>query len=179
MSGIRFVKGAAICLATLGLVLPQAPAFADNALTPNAGAKVQAKASLPDVCLTTGGTLSGRVVDHTGKVLEGAQVTLRQDKKEIATTVTNKEGIYSFKALKGGVYQVSSGNTDGIFRVWAEKTAPPSAKEHALLVMGENGARGQFGCCDPTLVILTAGVIAAVILSAITLDKVNKLPSSP
>lgn len=176
MSGLRFLKRAAICLAAMGIVLPQAPAMADSATRP--ASKVQ-KASLPDVCLTTGGTLSGRVVDHTGKVLEGAQVTLSVDKKEVAKTVTDKEGLYSFKNLKGGVYQISSGNTDGIFRVWAEKTAPPSAKEHALLVMGENGARGQFGCCDPTLVILTVGVIAAVVLSAITLDKVNKLPTSP
>lgn len=177
MSGIRFVKGAAVCLAALGVVLPQAPALADNS-TAKPAAKVQQGKSMPDVSLTTGGTLSGRVVDHTGKVIEGAQVTLRQDKK-VVTTITNKDGIYSFTGLKGGVYQVASGNTEGVFRVWAEKTAPPSAKEHALLVMGENGARGQFGCCDPTLVILTAGVIAAVILSAITLDKVNKLPSSP
>lgn len=176
MSGLRFVKRAAICLAALGIVLPQAPALADSATRP--AAKVQ-RASLPDVCLTTGGTLSGRVVDHTGKVLEGAQVTLRVNKEVVATTITNKEGLYSFKDLKGGIYGISSGNTDGVFRVWAEKTAPPSAKEHALLVMGENGARGQFGCCDPTLIILTAGVIAAVILSAITLDKVNKLPTSP
>jgi hypothetical protein len=178
MTGIRFVKVAAVCLATLGIVLPQAPALADNGPARPA-AKVQKTNSLPDIALTNGGTLSGRVVDHTGKALEGAQVTLRQDKKEVATTVTDKDGLYSFQTLKGGVYGVSSGNTDGVFRVWAERTAPPSAKEHALLVMGENGARGQFGAVDPTLIILTAGVIAAVILSAITLDKVNKLPSSP
>lgn len=177
MSGIRLLKGAAVCLATLGIVLPQA-AMAEN--TPvRPAAKVQQGTSVPDITLTTGGTLSGRVVDHTGKILEGAQVTIRQDKKEIGTTVTNKDGIYSFTNLKGGVYQVSSGNTNGIFRVWAEKSAPPSAKEHALLVMGENGARGQFGGVDPTLVLLTGGVIAAVVLSAITLQKVNKLPTSP
>lgn len=179
MSGIRFVKGAAVCLAMLGIVTPHAPALADSASSARPAVKLQKGNSLPDVSLTSGGTMSGRVVDHTGKPLEGAQVSLRQNKKEITTTVTNKEGIYSFKNLKNGVYEVSSGNTDGIFRVWSENTAPPSAKGHALLVMGENGARGQFGCCDPTLVILTAGVIAAVILSAITLDKVNKLPTSP
>ena len=172
------MKGAAVCLATLGIVLPQAPALADNSPA-RPIVKVQKGTSLPDVSLTAGGTFSGRVVDHSGKVLEGAQVTLRQDQKEISTTVTNKEGVYSFKNLKGGIYEVSSGNTEGIFRVWSEKTAPPSAKGHALLVMGENGARGQFGCCDPTLIILTAGVIAAVVLSAIVLDKVNKLPTSP
>jgi len=177
MSGIRFVKGAAVCLAAMGMVMPHAPAMADTGAAP--ASRVQKVASLPDVTLSNGGTLSGRVVDHTGKVLEGAQVTLSQDNKVITKTVTNKEGIYSFAGLKSGIYGVSSGNTDGTFRVWNEKSAPPSAKGHALLVMGENGARGQFGCCDPTLVILTAGVIAAVILSAITLDKVNKLPTSP
>lgn len=178
MSGFRFMKRAAVCLATLGIVLPQAPAMADNSPVRPAS-KVQTKNSLPDISMTAGGTLSGRVVDHAGKPLEGAQVSLRQDKKEISTTITNKEGLYSFKNLKGGIYGVSSGKTDGIFRVWTEKSAPPSAKGHALLVMGENGARGQFGGADPWLVILTAGVIAAVVLSAITLDKVNRLPTSP
>ncbi len=187
MNGVRFVKGAAVSLATLGMVFPQAKVMADS---PRAAARPAAKApqapAVPDVALTTGGTFTGRVVDHTGKVIEGAQVSLRQGKNEVAKTVTNKEGIYSFKNMKGGVYQVTSGNTEGIFRVWAEKTAPPVAKEHALLVMGENGARGQFGAVDPTLVLLTGGVIAAVVLSAITLGKVNdvqdtvdKIPTSP
>ena len=52
--------------------------------------------------------------------------------------------------------------------------------------MGENGARGQFGSVDPTLILLTAGVIASVVLSAILLgqvsniqDTVDKIPHSP
>ncbi|HEY0982774.1 carboxypeptidase-like regulatory domain-containing protein, partial [Schlesneria sp.] len=141
---------------------------------------------VPDLVLTAGGTMTGRVCDHSGKVIEGAKVVLKQNNKEIAQTVTNNEGTYSFKNLKSGIYQVGSGNTDGVFRVWSEKTAPPSAKEHALLVMGENGARGQFGAVDPTLVLLTGGVIAAVVLSAIAVseinsvkDTVNQIPISP
>src|SRR5262249_18734878 len=143
---------------------PQVPAVASDSRTASPAPKVQKKSSLPDVVLTAGGTLSGRVVDHSGKALEGAKVTLRQDSNEMATTLTNKQGVYSFKGLKSGTYGISSGNTDGTFRVWSEKAAPPAAKEHALLVMGENGARGQFGCCDPCCIILTAGVIAAVVL---------------
>jgi hypothetical protein len=98
---------------------------------------------------------------------------LKHDNKTLAATVTDKNGMYSFKNVKGGVYNMSSGNTEGIFRVWTEKTAPPTAKEHALLVMGENGARGQFGNIDPTLVVLTAGVIASVVVSAIALNKID------
>ena len=187
MNGFRFVKGAAVSLATLGMVFPQAQLLADDPQTPaRPAAKALQTAVTPDVALTTGGTLSGRVVDHTGKVIEGAQVTVRQGKTEVSKTVTNKDGVYSFQNIKGGVYQVASGNTEGTFRVWAERTAPPVAKEHALLVMGENGARGQFGAVDPTLVLLTGGVIASVVLSALALDKidetlkkVNKIPHSP
>ena len=53
-------------------------------------------------------------------------------------------------------------------------------------MMGENGARGQFGSVDPTLVLLTAGVITAVVLSAIAVSDLNslkedvsKIPHSP
>lgn len=176
MSGFRFVKGAAVSLATLGMVFSQGRLMADG---PQSAAKSARVAGVPDVALTTGGTFSGRVVDHAGKVLEGAQVTVRQGKTEIGKTVTNKDGLYTFKNMKGGVYQVASGNTEGVFRVWAEKTAPPAAKEHALLVMGEKGARGQFGAVDPTLVILTGIVIADLVVDAITLNKVNDLPASP
>ena len=52
--------------------------------------------------------------------------------------------------------------------------------------MGENGARGQVGAVDPTLVLLTGGVIAAVVLSAIAVseinslnEKIDKIPHSP
>jgi carboxypeptidase family protein len=180
MNGFRFVKGAAISLATLSMIFPQARLMADGTPAPSrAAAKATQVATIPDVALTTGATFSGRVVDHTGKVLEGAQVTVRQGKTEIGKTVTNREGLYAFQNMKGGVYQVSSGNTEGVFRVWAEKTAPPAAKEHALLVMGEKGARGQFGGVDPTLVILTGLVIADLVVDAITLNKVNDIPVSP
>lgn len=175
MNGFRFVKGVAVSLATLGMVFPQVSVLADG----RAVAKASQTAGAPDIALTAGGLLSGRVVDHTGKVIEGASVVIRQGKAEVSKTVTNKEGVYSFKNLKGGIYQVASGNTEGTFRVWAERTAPPVAKEHALLVMGENGARGQFGAVDPTLLLLTVGVVAAVVISAITLNKVNDLSNSP
>jgi hypothetical protein len=176
----------ALSLATLGVMVPQLQVMAD---VPQAKAPIEKATQvnrIPDLRLTEGGTMTGRVCDHSGKVLEGAKVTLKQDNKVVATTVTNDEGLFSFKNLKSGVYHPVSGNTEGVFRCWTEKSAPPTAKEHALLVMGENGARGQFGTVDPTLVILTAGVIAGVVLGAIAVNKINNvqnsidnLPSSP
>ena len=186
MFGIRFVKGMAVSLAAIGMMVPQARLLADAPQAKAPIAKTNQVNRVPDLVLTAGGTMTGRVCDHTGKVLDGAKVVLKQNNKEIAQAFTDNEGVYSFKNLKGGLYQVSSGNTDGVFRVWSEKSAPPTAKEHALLVMGENGARGQFGAVDPTLILLTAGVIASVALSAILLgqvgnlkDEVAKIPHSP
>jgi hypothetical protein len=177
MFGIRFMKGMAASLATLGMMVPQTRLLADAPAPKASVGKTSQVNRIPDLALTAGGTMSGRVVDHSGNVIEGAKVVLKQGNKEIGQTVTNNEGTYSFKNVKGGVYQVSSGNTDGVFRVWSEKSAPPTAKGHALLMMGENGARGQFGSVDPTLVLLTAGVITAVVLSAIAISDLNTLKS--
>ena len=82
MNGFRFVKGAAVSLATLGMVFPQVTVLADGPAVPVK--KASQTAVTPDVALTTGGTLSGRVVDHTGKVIEGAQVVVRQGKTEVS-----------------------------------------------------------------------------------------------
>jgi hypothetical protein len=177
MFSIRFMKGMAASLATLGLMFPQARLLADAPAPKTPVSKQNQVNRIPDLLLTSGGTMTGRVVDHSGKVIEGASVVLKQGNKEMAQAVTDHEGIYSFKNMKGGVYHVGSGNTEGVFRVWSAKTAPPTAKEHALLVMGENGARGQFGSVDPTLVLLTAGVITAVVLSAIAVSDLNSLKS--
>jgi len=174
------IRNAAVALATLGLAMPAPVLRADTPKksVPVASAKKLPKGQLPDVTLAEGGVFSGRVVDHNGAPIEGAEVVMKQGKNEINRTVTDQDGVFNIKEVKGGVYQVSSGNTDGMFRVWNEKSAPPSSKGQALLVMGENGARGQFGAVDPTIVLLTAGVIAAVILSAITLTKVNDVQDS-
>lgn len=186
MFGFRYLKGAALGLAAFGIVVPQTPLLADLPQPKPLVNKATAAPRIPDIVMTAPGTVTGRVCDHNGKVIEGAKVELKQDNKTIGTAMTNKDGVYNFANVKGGMYRMSSGNTEGIFRVWNEKSAPPTAKGHALLVMGENGARGQFGAIDPTLVILTAGVIAAVVLSAVAIqridhvsDQVSQIPVSP
>lgn len=179
MKGIRLVQGAAAALAALGLLFPPTPVRADTG-TPLALKKSDAKLAA-DVVMQKG-EFAGRVVDHQGNPLPGREVVVYEGKKEIARVTTDSKGIFSVKGLKPGNYLAASGNTIGNFRVWSETTAPPAAKGHALLVMGENGARGQFGAVDPTLVLLTAAVIATLIISIVTLDKVNdvddKIPES-
>ena len=132
------------------------------------------------------GSFTGRVVDHTGKPLAKREVVVRQGEKEVGRAQTNEKGVFTVADVRPGNYTATAGNTTGTFRVWNDQTAPPSAKGHALLVMGENGARGQFGAVDPTLLLLTTAIIASVIISAITLDRVNQIddkvdqiPTSP
>jgi len=173
MKGIRLVQGAAAALAALGLLLPPSIARADNGTPSRTTVSKDARLAADIVMLK--GEFAGRVVDHQGSPLPGREVTVREGKKEVAKAMTDQNGVFSVKTLKPGNYTASSGNTTGNFRVWSEKTAPPSAKGHALLVMGENGARGQFGAVDPTLVLLTAAVIATLVVSIIALSKINDI----
>jgi hypothetical protein len=140
-----------------------------------------------DVALTAGGTFTGRVVDQSGAAMEGAEVTVKQEEKEICRVVTDRTGTFTVSNLKGGVYTITSGATTGSYRLWAEKTAPPSANSQGLLILGQNGARGQFAAVDgggnlliASLVLLTLGVgIASLVELENLKDQVNKIPTSP
>ena len=179
MKCFNLIRGAAVTLAALGMMIPNAPAIAAG--------QVQVKtvdAKIFDISLSTGGTFKGRVVDHTGSAIEGAAVTIKQNNKEVARTVTDKTGTYSVSNLKNGVYNVSSGATEGTYRVWADQSAPPVAKEQGLLVLGENGARGNFGYVDGAgTYVIAAVAIAALTVAIIALvearEAENKVPNSP
>ncbi|MEI8019683.1 MAG: carboxypeptidase regulatory-like domain-containing protein [Schlesneria sp.] len=187
MPVLKLVRGAAVFLATLGVVAPISAVQAADASQKASRTAVATIAA--DVSQSSNGLFAGRVVDHAGAVVENANVVVRQGATEVARSQTDKDGMFSVKNLKPGTYQVSSGTTEGHFRIWNEKTAPPSARKNALIVLGHNGARGQYANCDecppggwcgwhsldPTICLLTAGVVAAVVLSAITLSKVNTL----
>jgi hypothetical protein len=195
MPVLKLVRGAAIILATCGVVMPL-PSIQAADSSHKVGRSAVATIAA-DVAKLADGQFAGRVVDHSGAVVENAEVVIRQGQTEVARTRTDQEGLYSVPNLKPGTYQVSSGTTEGLFRVWGEQSAPPSARKNALIVLGHNGARGQYSNCDecppggwcgfrsidPTIALLTAGVVAAVVLSALTLSKVNslesKLPHSP
>ena len=185
MKSLKFIRGAVVALAALGVVFPQLTAVAAG---PKSAAKpiirTVAANSVLDIGLTQGGTFTGRVVDQTGAALEGAEVVVKQGKTEVSRTITDKQGTFVATNLKGGVYTVASGATEGTYRAWAEKTAPPSAKGHALLVLGQNGARGQSGMFDgdmnTVLLVATLGVaIGALVVAIKTHEDVHELPHSP
>jgi hypothetical protein len=163
-------KHAVIALAALGVVVP---AHQVKAATTAPAKVIQTDASVLDIGLKQDGVFAGRVVDHTGTPAAKQEVTVRQGQQVVAKAVTDAEGRFAVKGLKGGVYEVASGSTAGSYRVWNETAAPPAAKEQALLVLGQNGTRGKFGAMSGGTILLAAGVIAALTVGIIAIDEAN------
>lgn len=180
-------QSAVVALATLGMIIPATPAMAANR-GPVVKSVKTVEAAAFDVALSTEGELVGRVVDQTGAAVAGVQVTVRQGQKEIATAKSDSTGTFTVANLKTGQYDVAAGQTVGHYRVWSESVAPQSAGVQALLVTSENGVRGgssTFGgmggfgtILGNGNMLLAAGVLTAVIISAITLSEVNDIPKS-
>ena len=186
---LKLIRDSAVVLAAAGIVLP-IPTVRAAEPRP-AKNRPAASRTVADVKFTSDGCFKGRVIDHEGEVGKKVDVVIRQGSKIISQTRTDDQGVFSVEDLKSGTYQVSSGSTEGNFRVWSDKTAPPSSRKFALLVTGTEGARGQFGAYDaiepeyggypvfdPTIVLMTAGVVAAVVLGAVNLSKINSLQNS-
>ncbi len=167
MKGLRLLKQAAIVVACWGVVVPQSQLMA---ATPQ-----RAKAPLVhDVKLAAGGTLTGHVVNAEGVGTEGAAVSIRVADAELASTVTDASGRYVVTGLQGGVYQIVTGQSSQFVRVWAPNTAPPAARDAAVLVSGATAVRGQGTYGVDGVGAATLGVsIAALVVSIITLAKVN------
>jgi hypothetical protein len=175
--GLAFLRSATIALATVGIVFPQTQILAEQKLPAKPVIRTVAANTILDVSLSKDGKFSGRAVTQNGNPVEGASVVMTQGNKEVAKSVTDRNGQFRMSSLTAGVYQVKSGNTEGMYRVWSEKSAPPSAKPYGLMVLGENGARGQVGCYDDygacmlctvaTVGLATLGVgIATLILAS-------------
>lgn len=96
-----------------------------------------------DVALAGGDLMLGQVVDTQGQPLAGADVTLSVAGRTIATAKSDAKGFFAFRGLQGGVYQLAAAEGRAIYRVWAAGTAPPGARQGALVVAGKDFARGQ------------------------------------
>src|ERR1044071_10273713 len=73
------------------------------------------------------GALKGTVTDQLGSLVVGAKVTLRNARGVATTATTNSSGVYEFKRLEPGTYElkvVSPG-----FSVFEEKEIEIQARE--------------------------------------------------
>ncbi len=127
-------RGVAVSLAVLGICLPQHLL----ASTPAKQTPV-----VVDVALGQGGVFIGQVVDTNGAVKAKTTVSLRLGDRELAKAKTDANGFFAFSGLRGGVYQVAAAKGVSAFRVWAERTAPPTAEKGALIVSGKDVVRAN------------------------------------
>jgi hypothetical protein len=165
----RFIRGAAVALATLGLCLPElALAASPEPATP----------AVVDIALADGGVLHGQVVDLQGSSTTGVPVSVRNQNQEIIRTTTAKDGRFTVQGLRGGVYQVAAGEGQGVYRLWTANAAPPSAQRN-VIVFTQNGAGAGAGGLKMFLAnpIVIAGVVATAI--AVPVALANSSPSSP
>lgn len=185
MQGLSLFRGAIVALATLGVVCPQTTAFAAvKTVAARPVVHITPEGGVANISTVKTGVFAGRVVDHNGSPIKGAEVVVRRNAKEITRTATDDRGVFQVKHLENGEYQVASGQTEGNFRVWNDSSAPVTSDEYALIVQGEDGARGQCGGMCGGMLLLTAAVIAAIITTAIVLsnnddDNVNAQVQSP
>ncbi len=163
MKGFSLLKGAAVGLACLGMIVPQTTMAAGPQT-----AQVAAKVQIADVSLTNG-TLTGKVVNAQGKLLSGSVIKVSLGNREVARTVAGQNGEFAVKNLTSGVYQVSTGQTQAAVRLWEGQAAPPSAKKNVLLVSGPV-TRAQLAGLGAAHYGLAALSLTAIGLSAAALS---------
>ncbi|MBN1589847.1 MAG: carboxypeptidase regulatory-like domain-containing protein [Pirellulales bacterium] len=173
-----------LVLACLGLLIP-APAMAAVAapdkVTPGPHPQ-QIKAI--DVELHKDGMLVGQVVNAQGIPQNKVPLSLIQGDKTLVKTATNRGGFFAVKEVPSGTYRVVADKTQGVYRLWANKTAPPNAQPGALLVVGQGPARGQTGPLaywlgNPWII---GGLVAAAVAIPVAIHNHqvdNDTPASP
>ncbi len=179
---MKHLKTAAISLACLGSMIPHTYLQADN--LGQSKTRIQKAADLPvviDVALTKGGTVSGLVVDSQGTAVDGAIVSIRQGKSEVARTVTDKSGVFVVKNLRGGVYQVVTAKALGAYRFWTPAAAPPLARAKIVIVSQDTVTRGQnlipFGGVNWITLATVGGGITTLIFSIKNASDLNNIES--
>jgi hypothetical protein len=140
---------------------------------------------ISDIALGNGGVLAGQVVDPQGVPSVKSRVSLQDvQNREIAATVTDPQGYFSFAGVRGGVYQIVTPQGRGVYRLWPAGMAPPGAQRGALIVNGGDMVRGapppgggmKFWLTNP---IVVGGAVATAIAVPVAIHNSNRSPASP
>ena len=132
--------------------------------------------------LDAAGRLQGLVVDVQGLPVTGAEVMVRQADRPLLKCYTDQQGRFSTGPIRGGTYHLLVGARGSVVRVWRPNTAPPAAKEMALIVADTNVVRGQMPLEDflSSDVVVGAALIGAIVALPIILhNSGSKTPASP
>lgn len=131
-------------LAAAGMLTPTLAGAAQPAVSQSQSNAARPK-RVADVALHQGGAFAGQVVNAQGVPKVNAKVVMTQKAKIVAIAQTDKQGRFVVRGVRAGVYQVQVEQTASVYRLWAERTAPPAARPGALLVSDSSVALGQDG----------------------------------
>jgi len=143
-----------------------------------------------DVAMTADGRLVGQVLDGQGSPVAGIPVAVFQQDRQAAAATTDAAGYFAVAGLRSGVYQVAAAEGRAFYRVWAPGMAPPGAQQSALVVAGEDLARGQIGFgmgglsgifSNPwfAAAAVSASVAAPIAVHNAERNRIESRPSSP
>ncbi len=175
MKGATVIQRVMVCLAVVGVCLPQLAL----ASTPQNG-----QMPVTDVQLRAGGVLVGQVVTPQNVAIPHTAVALYSAGQKLKVAKTDKSGYFAFRGLQSGVYQVAAAKSQGTYRVWTHSMAPPAARaqQGALIVAGQQTVRGQNGMrsirnflANP---IVIAGIVATAIAVPVAIHNSNRSSGS-
>lgn len=190
-------KSALAFLATAGTVLPGSLLTAGDAVatagsSPQAASKSHQTARktsplISDVSLGAKGELTGFILDAQGNAVTRSKVVVSRGRKVIAETSTNDAGHFRVAGLRGGMYQIAHADGVAVFRVWKNGTAPKSASQNALVVVGPRQVRGQnevgpLSMVEPATLAATVAGVAGIVVGAVAIgqsDDVRYVESPP
>ena len=124
-------------------------------------------ARVADVALTSTGELRGQVLDAQGVPLPQVNVAIGQANQQPMVVATNASGQFSVEGLPAGVYQVQTPHGGGVYRVWAPRTAPPSAQAGILMVDNPQVVRGYGG--NGTSLLASPWCMGLIVAAAIAI----------
>lgn len=184
MKSLGLWKSALLILGAVGTVLPASILSAADrpaSRTARTASTVSRLATVRvlDVELGRKGELTGSIVDGQGKAVARSKVLIRLGRKVVAQFATDSTGKFQVNGLRGGVYQIVHAEGVSVFRVWANGTAPKSARSNALIVVGKRLVRGQDGIgplnfIQPGALAGTAAGITGVTLGIIGISEANE-----
>ncbi|REJ64480.1 MAG: hypothetical protein DWQ31_21360 [Planctomycetota bacterium] len=96
-----------------------------------------------DLKLRHDGVLEGVLIGRDGVPRTGELVGLRRQGQPHASATTDKLGRFYVAGLPGGVYEFVCDGYRGVFRIWPDDAAPPSARPRLLIMSETSVTRGQ------------------------------------
>ncbi len=176
MVGKKTLTSSLAWLAVLGMITPVSVVHA-------VGHPTKPAATASDVALSPDGTLRGQLLSPQGRGLPGVHVAVSTGARDLGSTVTNTEGRFELRGLKGGVLTLTAGQSRTTVRAWTAKAAPPAAKGDVLLVAGQSQALGQWSGFKKVITNpwVIAGIVAAAVAIPVAIHNSNDddSPASP